>query len=300
MKWKQLEVFHHFSQLQSMSAAAEALGVKQPTVSFHLKELEASVGTPLFERKGDQVMMTPAGAALRHYSREMMALFEETERVMRDYRDKKGELFVGASYVPANYVLPEILYAFQQQSPGIQLHISIQPTPKTAEDIVMKRLDAGVVSEQQLDTKRLVVKRLAQDDVVLVTPPDHPLLTVHSLEEALPSWPLLLHQSGSTRDIVNDWAAAAGMTLQPAMELTNVEAIRSLVKLGSGCAVLSSRAVAADVAAGTLAVRPLPYEHATRWISLIYRRDRPVTPVMEAFFTELYSGMTAGEDPLPF
>ncbi|NJP36238.1 LysR family transcriptional regulator [Alkalicoccus luteus] len=295
MKWKQIEVFYTFSQLQNVSRTAEELGVKQPTVTFHLKQLEQSIGTPLFERKGEQVTLTPAGAALRHYSRELMALFRETERVMRDYRDKKGELFLGASYIPANYVLPPILYQFQQKTPDVQLRISIQPAPQTADDIIMKRLDIGIVSEQNLTTSKLTVKRLCPDDVVLVTPPGHPLLDSTQLEADIERFPLLLHQSGSTRDIVNDWAAEEKLNLNVAMELTNVEAIRSLVRLGSGCAILSSRAVEEDLAAGKLAIRPLPYEQASRWISLIYRKDRPVTPIMESFFTELYSGIGYSE-----
>ncbi len=292
MKWKQLEVFYHFSQLQNVSRTAEKMGVKQPTVTFHLRQLEQSIGTPLFERKGEQVTLTPAGTALRHYSREIMALFQETDRVMRSYRDKKGELFLGASYIPANYVLPRILYQFQQKTPDVQLRISVQPTPKTAEDIIMKNLDIGIVSEQNLSTSKLVVKRIFPDDVVLVTPPGHPLLMTDSLEQDIASFPLLLHQSGSTRDIVNDWKEEADLDLHIAMELTNVEAIRSLVKLGSGCAILSSRAVAEDVETGTLATRPLPYKNASRWISLVYRKNRPVTPIMEAFFKELYSGVS--------
>ncbi|TVP83279.1 MAG: LysR family transcriptional regulator [Alkalicoccus sp.] len=292
MNWKQLEVFYYFSQLKNVSRTAEKMGVKQPTVTFHLKQLEQSIGTPLFERKGEQVTLTPAGTALRHYSREIMALFQETERVMRSYRDKKGELFLGASYIPANYVLPKILYQFQQKTPDVQLRISVQPTPKIAEDIIMKNLDIGIVSEQNLSTSKLVVKRICPDDVVLVTPPGHPLLMTDSLEQDISSFPLLLHQSGSTRDIVNDWAEEEELELHIAMELTNVEAIRSLVKLGSGCAILSSRAVAEDLEAGTLATRPLPYKNASRWISLVYRKNRPVTPIMESFFKELYSGVS--------
>lgn len=295
MKWKQIEVFYHFSQLQNVSRTAEKMGVKQPTVTFHLKQLEQSVGTPLFNRKGDQVTLTPAGAALRYYSREMMGLFQETERAMRGYRDKKGELLLGASYIPANYVLPQILYQFQQRTPEVKLHIFVQPTPKTVNEIMMKNLDVGVVSEQHLDTSKLVIKRLCKDDVVLVTPPGHPLLTSTALDRDIADYPLLLHQSGSTRDIVNDWVEEHDLHLQIAMELTNIEAIRSLVKLGSGCAILSSRAVAEDVAAGTLATRPLPYENSSRWISLIYRKDRPVTPIMETFFTELYSELSFEE-----
>ncbi|WP_100372157.1 LysR substrate-binding domain-containing protein [Bacillus sp. FJAT-45037] len=287
MNLQQLIMYQSFCTHKNVTAVANELCLKQPTVTFHLKNLQHSLGVKLYERNGEQVTFTSAGKTLRYYSKEILNLIKETERVMNDYKEnRRGELFIGASHIPANYLLPSTLNSFSQKFQDIHFNIHVETTPKIIEKVLSKELDLAIVSEQGLEHENLSVKPLVEDELVIVTPPNHPLTQSTDLKKQMKETPFILHKSGSTRQMIEEWGKKERISLQTKMELTNIESIRQMVMLGSGCSILSKKAIEKELQRGELDYIMIPnLKH--RHLSLVYRHDRLITPTMQSFINEL-------------
>ncbi|PYZ99030.1 LysR family transcriptional regulator [Alteribacter lacisalsi] len=290
MNIQQLDIFHRFVVSRSVTRVAKELGLKQPTVSFHLKKLEASLGVTLYERRGDDIELTSAGATLHKYASQIIGLMNETRRVMNDYQSStRGEVLLGASHIPANYILPPVFSSFTTANPNIHLSVKVASTPSVVSLIKEKQLDIGIVSEQNLEVESFEIRRLVKDELVLVLPPDHPLTKKKHIDlDDLKYEPFIFHKRGSTREMIDNWIKENQLILNIKIELTNIEAIRRMVMLGAGVSILSRRAVAEEADRGRLAALSVPELKPLRFISLIYRKDRPITPVLQHFITEVY------------
>ncbi len=103
-----LNIFAAVARTGSFSAAAEQLLLSQPAVSQHVHDLEAGLGTRLFERGRRGVMLTPAGAQLYDYAQAIFRLVAEAESAVTDVANlAAGQLAVGATPGVSVYLLPE-------------------------------------------------------------------------------------------------------------------------------------------------------------------------------------------------
>jgi len=122
--WALLKSFSDVSAYGSLSAAARATGTSQPTMSRHVSVLEQQIGSRLFDRGIDGVVLTIAGARLMQHVDEManaaarlsMAIDGETETL-------SGSIRITASDVVATYVMPKILTALRIIEPHISLEM---------------------------------------------------------------------------------------------------------------------------------------------------------------------------------
>ena len=94
-------IFKNFVELQNENAVAEKLGITQPTVTFHLKNLNNELGIPLYFKKGKCFNLTDAGDLLYRNSNKMLNLIDETTNMIEEFKQsKRGTLRVGASHAP--------------------------------------------------------------------------------------------------------------------------------------------------------------------------------------------------------
>ncbi|MCK0470463.1 LysR family transcriptional regulator [Halalkalibacter sp. APA_J-10(15)] len=290
MNVQQLDMYYRFCQCKSVSKVARDLNLKQPTVSFHLKKLRDSVGITLYEQKGEEIVLTSAGAMLHQYAEKILRLVSETERVMKDYQSfNRGELHIGASTIPASYVLPPICSQFFSKKPNVQITLHVHSAPTIKKMVKEKEVDFGVISTQPMKDSLLVEKEIVSDHLVFVISHSHEYaifdkITRHDIEKV----PIYIHSSGSTREMINEWAEKEKLSLNIRMELTSIEAIKKMVSLGEGGAILSKRAVQEEAQQNVLTVHSLPELGHNRSISLIYRNDRPISPLMQEFMTDLF------------
>ncbi|WP_062052216.1 LysR family transcriptional regulator [Bacillus sp. JCM 19034] len=293
MNIQQLDIFYRFCQSKNVTKVAHELNLKQPTVSFHLKKLRDSLGVTLYEQKGEEIVLTSAGAMLFQYAEKILRLVSETKRVMKDYQSyKRGELHIGASTIPASYVLPPICSGFFVKRPNVQITLHVHSAPTIIKMIQAKEVDFGIVSTQLIKHSLLTCKDIVPDRLVLVLSPSHPLAEKQQIVvDDLQQLPIYLHQSGSTREIVNEWMESEKIKLHIQMELTSIEAIKKMVILGSGASILSERAVEEEAKQGKLTYMPLPQFSHNRSISIVYRNDRPISPLMQEFMTDVFRGV---------
>ncbi|MCH7897161.1 MAG: selenium metabolism-associated LysR family transcriptional regulator [candidate division NC10 bacterium] len=292
MDIRALEVFCRIVELKSFSKAAEAVYLTQPTVSGHIKGLEEYVGLKLLDRLGREVVPTQAGELLYGYARQVIALRNQAVQALEEYKGSlKGQLIIGGSNIPGEYVLPALLGRFKARYPDISITLRIADSREIARGVLEGTYELGAVGAR-FDNGQLVYLKLWEDELVLALPADHGWAAKPAVGLAeLSGQPIILREVGSgSRKVLEDALRSAGMdvgALTVVAEIGSTEAIRQAVKSGAGISVISLRAIQEDLDRGTLSTVPLEGMRLTRDFYLVYHKNRSKSPLCEAFLTFL-------------
>ena len=288
MDFRRLEVFAKVAELRSFSRAAEALGLTQPTVSEHVRALEDELGAPLLDRLGRGAAPTRAGSLLLGYARRMLALSREARQALDQFQGRlSGELVVGGSTIPGEYLLPAMIGRFKTLYPDISVCLLIGSSRQVTEWIEDGRAEVGVVGARP-SPKSLVARELQADELVLVVPPAHAWAgkTEVMLAE-LKAEPLLVRERGSgsrealERALAEVNAALSGFRI--AGEIGSTQAIKQAVRAGVGLALVSKRAVEDECRANLLHCLKVKDLRVSRAFYLVTHRDRSRSPLAQAF-----------------
>src|SRR5256714_9685194 len=161
MDLRRLEIFAKVAELSSFSRAAEALFLTQPTISEHIRALEDELGVQLLDRLGRGATPTRAGRLLLGYARRMLALSREARQALDQFQGRmSGELVVGGSTIPGEYVLPALIGRFKAKYPDISISLLIGSSRQVSEWLEEGRVEVGVVgarpASRALDSKELM------------------------------------------------------------------------------------------------------------------------------------------------
>ena len=271
----------------SFSRAAGELGITQPAVSMQIRQLEDALGTPLLERVGKRAFPTRAGEVLlAHAGRAFREIDAGVEHVQQLRGVVAGRIRVGTSNSISIYLLPPFLRRFRSRYPATELVVVTGNAPEIARAVVDNELDVGIVS-LPLRARELSVTPFFDDELIAIAPPGPRWRRRTITAGDLAREPLILFEAGGTvRRVIDGWFHRAGAAPARPMELGNTEAIKKLVEAGLGLSVTSWFSVKADVRARLLsAIRLDPA--LVRKIGVVRRRDKPVTPALEAFLAGL-------------
>src|SRR3989454_651637 len=145
MDLRRLEVFAKVAELGSFSRAADALSLTQPTVSEHVRALEDELGVQLLDRLGRGATPTHAGRLLLGYARRMLALQREARQALDQFQGRmSGELVVGGSTIPGEYVLPALIGRFKGKYPDISICLLIGSSRQVTEGVEAGGVEVGV------------------------------------------------------------------------------------------------------------------------------------------------------------
>nr|WP_275984145.1 LysR substrate-binding domain-containing protein [Paenibacillus hamazuiensis] len=290
-----LEIVELIERHKKITPVAGLLGLKQPTVTFHMKNLEEELGVPLFESRAGKINLTEAGAALHHYAVKINALAQEAERVVKEFREPgTGSLKIGASYVPGTYILPELISRFVKNHPKTKLSLSIKPASLIKDMLLNHEIDIGVFSAGPAAHAPLAIETVCEDEMVVIFAPNHKFSRYEQLyPDMLNDVPFLFHSpESSTRALTEKWAQANGVQLSCAMELDSVEAIKQVAMRGEGVSFVSRLAVGREVERGELAVRAIPQNHVKRYVFYAFNEHRHKSSLMDAFIDYIRSSVT--------
>ena len=285
-----LETFAKAAELSSFTAAAKALRLTQAAVSQRMQALEAVLGKSLFQRRGGRVLLTEAGRKLYEYSQRILAMHRDAWReVTGQPTPPTGELYLAASSIPGEYLLPALLAEFHQQQPHIHVHVTIGDSMTVLGQVERGEVSLGLVG-RKVANPNLVFRFLASDKMVLVAPPKHALRRRKSVTlRQLLNYPLLLREQGSgMRHSFEQALERAGRSVaevRVALELGSNEAIKEAVLRGAGLAVMSTYAVHNERAAGKLHVVNIAELQQKRDMFIVQDRRR-VTPLPAKLFLD--------------
>jgi len=255
----------------SVSAAARARGLTQPTLSRQIQELERVVGAKLIERSSTGARLTPAGETLAQGARELFVQLNALAARVRAAGDEVGgEVRLGCIDSIGIYVLPLVLPAFVQANPRVRVKVVCQSSPQLMDMLVSGELDMAIGTTEH---PGLRCERLYQNPLVLVHPHEMPDSEVPTRLADLAKRPVITFASGLTvRRLLDEAFLRSGLQFKPVMELANVEVIKAMVRSGLGLGVIPDGCLPHV----ELAARPLPECSVARVIRLMLPlRDPP-------------------------
>ncbi len=284
----QLHIFCRVVECKSFSKAAEAVHLSQPTVSSHIKDLEAHFKCSLIDRLSKEAAPTAAGRLLYGYARRMLALREEAETALAQHQGKmQGHLIIGGSTIPGGYLLPRAIGKFKLRYPQIRPALIIADTQRIIAGIGDGTIEVGVVGAESRD-KSILQERLIEDQMLLIVPAHHPwsgLKTV--LLEQLLREPFIVREHGSgTLKSIQERLRQKGRTVEElniVAEMGSTEAVRQGIRDGIGVSILSTLAVSEDLQSGALKALSVEGLSLTRSLYITRHRQRSLSPLAAAF-----------------
>jgi aminoethylphosphonate catabolism LysR family transcriptional regulator len=276
MNYAQLRAFH----AGSFTRAAQALHVTQPTLSAQVKELEASYGVRLFDRRGRRIEPTELGRSLLDVTRRLFSLETEAEQLLAATRGlKRGHLRVGAD---APYHVMPALAAFGQKYPGVRLSLAIGNSEELLHDLFEHRSDVAVLADIVGDP-RLLALPLRRDPLIAFVDRGHPWARRRRVRAAeLAGQRLVLREPGSTtRRSFETAMARAGLALADMLEIGSREAVREAVLAGLGIAAVSEIEFVPDPRLRVVPIADADVKTHAHVACLVERR---ASRVVDAFF----------------
>jgi DNA-binding transcriptional LysR family regulator len=215
--------------------------------------------------------------------RVVLVSLAEMERVPR------GEIVVAANEGTCLHILPEVFADFKRQYPNVGVGIKRMEHNKTLEAIMDNSCDFGIVS-MPVNDKRLTVVPIHRDELIVITPPDHPLAgrgkaTIAEIVE----FPLLLPKVGRTRDSLENLFHEKRLKPAISMELDSSELLKRMICAELGMGFLPHTNVLDDEHSGLLKVVKVEGMKLHRELALIFRKDKTLTRAAQAFL-EVVSG----------
>jgi len=194
------DVFLTVAQQKSFSRASQVLYISQPAVSRHIRSLEAYYKTKLFDRKGIQIELTPAGKLLFEKLTEVKRIQDQTEfeiSGIRDVMQAKGILKLGASTTVALYILPKVLSSFNQHYPQINISLLNRNSELVLEALLNGDINLGII-EGRSKLTQVDYQPFLSDEVVAVCSKKSPIAKkkIYAIQD-IRQMPLAIRERGS-------------------------------------------------------------------------------------------------------
>lgn len=292
---EQLIILRAVANDGSFKNAAQSLFLTQPAVSLQIQNLEKQLKITLFDRTKKQVELTEAGNLLVRYSNRILALCEESSRVLDDLSElQSGKLVIGASQTTGTYLMPKIIGLFQQKYPNINVQLNVDSTRKIAWYIMNRQVDIGIVGgEIPKELKKILeITPYVEDELALIVPRSHPYAKKARIKkEDLYDLKFITLNSHSTiRTVVDDTLSKNGIDvtrLKIEMELNSIEAIKNAVQSSLGAAFVSVSAITKELELNLLSWVKIDDVKIKRMLCIILNPNRYKSKASENFTKEI-------------
>ncbi len=250
MEIRQLKAFLAIAEAKTFTAGARRVNITQAAISMQIRQLEESVGMPLFTRTPRRVILTEAGELLIHRARKILrehdaAIAEIAEIAGAEH----GRLRIGsASAMFATAQLPTILENLKSAFPNAEITVSSGTSQILVDKILHGDLDIAFIS-LPVETSNIQTELLFSDEIVAIASPKHSLAKEKYISAAtLAGEQLILgEKGGNTRRMIDDFFAAANVRPNVIMELSRQEAITKMVENQMGVGIAGAKNVGKEI-----------------------------------------------------
>ena len=286
MEIDQLRYFLKVAERGNFTRAAEELGISQPALSRSIQKLEDELGQPVFERKTRSVALTEAGTLLQSRAQQVLTMLEDTMSEITD-DGESGRVRVGAIPTIAPYFLPKILQQFSKEFPKASLIVQESTTDALLKSCTQGEIDLAILA-LPLPAKYLEVEELFEEELLLVLPPDHPLIKKEKirLNDVEPYPFVLLDEAHCLSDNIVTFCRQR--SIQPvAVERTSQLAmVQELVSLSHGVSMIPAMARKLDQSDRRV-YRSLTGRKPTRKVAVAWNPYRFQSRLLEVFRKQL-------------
>jgi DNA-binding transcriptional LysR family regulator len=291
---RQLKAFEAVARYGGFSKASREVGLTQPTLSTHIKNLEGTLGVRLFDRTGRSVSLTPAGKLLSGYTGKIIALMEETVQAIESFTGQiRGNIHVDSSTVPGEYLLPRWLTGFHRRYPEVQVTLTVSDSTQVHDRVASGEVPIGVAGSTA-NHPSLESHLLCGDRIVLAISPELGKRTGTGSQldpGELAGLPLIRRETGSgTQQAVERALLECGIEVDELNWTATLGSTRAVVEgalAGLGGAFLSASTVAREIAEGNLGAVRVNDLVVERGFYLITNSRRTLSPIAARFMEEL-------------
>lgn len=297
--FRQLQLFLALAETGSITAAARACHITQPSVSMQLKDLAESIGLPLHESSGKGLQLTDAGEALVSAAQSMSDTWAAFEQQIGRLKGlTQGRLRV-AVVSTAKYFVPGMLGTFCARHPDIDISLQVLNRDGVVARLRQRRDDLSIMSMPPSDMD-LQQQIFLPNPLVVVASRTHRLARRRAIAlTGLADEKFILREPGSgTRMACDKHFAKLGFRPSVRLELGSNEAIKHSVAAGLGIAVLSQHALGRrpqDDGVTVLDVDGFPLH--SNWF-ILYAAGQQLSPIAAAFLAHLRDASGAMEQAL--
>ena len=291
----QLKILQTISHEGSFKKAAEKLYISQPAVSLQVKNLEQKLNITLFYRDKRKAVLTEAGQLLIKYSRQILALCEETCRALDELQTlQSGTLSIGASQTTGTYLMPRLIGIFRHKYPQIEIELQVHSTRKIAWAVYNGQIDLAIVGGEIPSelSESLDITSYAEDELALILPSSHPFASLECIqkEDLYRLRFITLDTQSTIRNVIENTLIQNGIDSQYfkiEMELNSIEAIKNAVQSGLGAAFISVSAISKELELDTLHWAKIDGVKIKRTLSILINPKRYYATTTKMFKEEI-------------
>ena len=282
MTLRHMKILVEVYRQNSVTKAAQALHLSQPSVSLALRELEDYYGVTLFERVGRRISPTECGREFYGYAVHVVSLMDELETRMRNW-DAIGTVRIGATVTIGTYLLPELVRQYQAEFPALHVDVQVCRASQVEQLVLDNRIDLGLI-ETQPEHEELVAVPFSRDELQAIVPPSSPLAGRGEVAiQELAQFPFLMREPGSAgRKALDGYLALHRLSVQPAWESVSTQALIKAVVEGLGVAELPKLLIQQDVVSGNVVPLTLQ-EPLRRTLNIVYHKRKYLSESMQRF-----------------
>jgi len=268
MELIELKIFKAVAEQGGITRAAAALNRVQSNVTTRVKQLEARLGTRLFNRQGRKLVLSSEGKLLLDYAERLLRLSAEAQAALRSH-GPQGLLRIGALESTAATRLPAVLARYHRAHPAVRLELATGTTAALVDRVLREELEAAFVAEPFV-AAGLQTRHVFTEELVLISAKDHPRIA-RAADVAHDA--LLAFTTGCAyRRRLESWLGRANRVAERVMEYGSYHAIVACAAAGGGVAVVPKSVLRATGMEAQLAVHPLPAKLAHAKTMLVWRR----------------------------
>ena len=282
MELDQLRYFLGVAERGNFTRAAEDMRISQPALSRSIQKLEEELGQPVFERKSRSVALTEAGTLLQARAQQILSLIEDTKAEITD-DGQSGRLRIGAIPTIAPFFLPTLLREFSTDYPKATLIVQENTTDVLLKSCTQGEIDLAILA-LPLPAKYLEVEELFEEELLLVLPPDHPLVDQPriQLSDVEPFPFVLLDEAHCLSDNIVSFCRQKSFHPVAVERTSQLAMVQELVSLSHGVSMIPSMARNRDESDRRV-YRSFSGRKPTRKIAIAWNPYRFQSKLLEAF-----------------
>lgn len=229
---RHINYFLAVAKHRSFTRAATALYVSQPALSQQIKQLEETLGTPLFDRSGRNVELTDAGEVYALYAQRALQDLEEGKRAIHDVQNlSRGALRIAITPTFTTYLIGPLIKEFHNRYPNVTLNVQEMSQEQMEQQLLDDEFDLGIAFED-VRSAELEVQILLIETLALVMNKDHPLAKQQAIDlQVLSEQSLVLLSSEfATREQIERYCLQHKIQPKVLMEANSLSAVIEIVR----------------------------------------------------------------------
>lgn len=235
-----LETFIRTAELLHFGRASRACNLSPSALTRTIQRLEEEVGQPLFLRDNRSVALTEAGNQLLDYARKAVHDWNHFREELTIEQAVSGTISIYASITAVYSLLPELLEAYRAKFPDVHLGLRTGAAERAIEQVLSGEIDLAVAALPDRKLQRLEFMPLAQTPLVFIQAKQSTFSKIGKFQGLEP---LVIPQSGTARNRLDEWFRSSGLNPNIALEVSGNEALIAMVRLGTGIGVVPKLAL---------------------------------------------------------